>query len=731
MKRKLLKCLLLTVILTLAFGSISAQALVPYTTYTYDVFGEMTESPDAYVPLESINSETISKSITEANVHNGKYTVEQFGVLGTIGDIFVDNLNHLYLADTGNNRIVCLDDKYNLRLIINNFINENGVPDALSKPQGVFVTESEIYVADTGKSRIVIFDKMGNFQCIVSEPDSEVIPDKSVYTPIAVSVDKAGRIYVVSSTTNYGVVSMNRDSSFNGFIGAQKVTYNLFQYMWRMFQTDEQRAKSEKYVPTEYNNLTIDGDGFIYVTTDSIDEKAMMDSIQARSKDSNYAPIKKLNPSGTDVLVRGGFYPPAGEITTNVAANVENTISGPSQIVDIALGPAGTWSIIDKKRSKVFTYDEQGNLLHIFGDVGTQLGQINTNGLTAIAYQGSKILLLDYTTSTITVYKRTAYGDLIVEALQSKLDREYDRVVDYYVEILRSNNNFDSAYVGIAQSYYQDGNYEEAMNLYKYAYDTENYSTAYAKYRKEWIETRVWMVPVFIVVVCVVFSAFSKYRKKVNLRGQKMKEKRSLVEEFLYVYHVMYHPFDGFWDLKHEKRGSVKGATLIFVLTILGYLYNAIGKGYLYNPYFKGIGLVTQILSVVLPVALWVIANWCLTTLFDGEGSLKDVYITTCYALMPAFICIVVSTILSNVLTLDEYTIMNFVSSLGLIWSGALIFFGMMVVHDYSLGKNLVTSLGTIVGMALIMFIGILFTTLIQKVFFLGYNIYVELSYRM
>ena len=74
---------------------------------------------------------------------------------------------------------------------------------------------------------------------------------------------------------------------------------------------------------------------------------------------------------------------------------------------------------------------------------------------------------------------------------------------------------------------------------------------------------------------------------------------------------------------------------------------------------------------------------------------------------------------------------MGFVSSLGLIWSGALIFFGMMVIHDYSIGKNIITSLGTIVGMALIMFIGILFTTLIQKVFFLGYNIYVELSYRM
>jgi len=731
MKKKILKVLILAFLLTLMLGSIVAEALVPYTTYTYDVFGKMSESPDAYVPLTYINNETILNSIEKSNADNGKYTAESFGNIGNIGDVFVDELEHVYLADITNNRIVCLDEKYNLRLLISTFVNKNGVPDSLSKPQGVFVTESEIYVADTGNSRIVIFDKMGNFQGIVSEPDNEVIPDGSVYTPIAVSVDKAGRIYVVSSTTNYGVVSMNRDSSFNGFIGAQKVTYSVFQYMWRMFQTDEQLAKTEKYVPTEYNNLTIDSDGFIYVTTDSIDEGSQQNAIAERSKNSNYAPIKKLNPSGTDVLVRGGFYPPSGEISVNNTTSVENSISGPSKIVDVALGPSGTWSIIDKKRSKVFTYDEQGNLLYVFGDVGTQLGQINTNGLTAIAYQGTKILLLDYTTSTITVFKRTAYGDLIVEALQSKIDREYDRVVDYYIEILRSNNNFDSAYMGIAQTYYQEGNYGEAMNLYKYAYDTTNYSTAFAKYRKELIEDYVWMVPVFIVVFCIIFSAFSKYRKKVNLRGQKMKEKRTLMEEFLYVYHIMYHPFDGFWDLKHEKRGSVRGATLIFILTIAGYVYNAVGQGYLYNPYFEGISVVTQILSVVLPVILWVISNWCLTTLFDGEGSFKDVYVTTCYALMPAFICIVLSTILSNVLTLDEATILGFVSSLGLIWSGALIFFGMMVIHDYSLGKNLITSLGTIVGMALIMFIGILFTTLIQKVFYLGYNIYVELSYRM
>lgn len=730
MKKKILTTLLLTLLLTLTLGGVAAEAVVPYTTYTYDVHGAMTKSPHAYVPLEYINSDTIAATVG-SGADNGRYSQGGFDGLGTIEDICVDDLNHVYLVDSVKSCIVCLDENYNLRLIISGFTNENGVPDSLNGPRGVYVTESEIYVADTGNSRIVIFDKMGNFAGIVAEPDSEVIPDKSIYTPVAVSVDAAGRIYVVSSTTNYGVISMNRDGSFNGFIGAQKVTYNLFQYMWRMFQTDEQLAKAEKYVPTEYNNLTIDEDGFIYVTTDSIDEAAQQNAIASRSKSSNYAPIKKLNPSGTDVLVRGGFYPPSGEVTINGASNVDNSIAGPSQIVDVAVGPSGTWSIIDKKRSKVFTYDEQGNLLHVFGDVGEQLGQISKDGLSAIAYQGSRILLLDYTKATITIYKRTAYGDLIVEALQSKLDREYDKIVDYYIEILRDNNNFDTAYIGIATSYYQDGDYEQAMDLYKYAYDTTNYSEAFAKYRKEWIEDRVWMVPVFIIVVCVAMTAFGRYYKKVNLRGQKMKEKRTLKEEFLYVFHVIYHPFDGFWDLKHEKRGSVKGATLIFGITIIGFLYKAVGQGYLYNPYFTGISLLTQILSVVLPVMLWVIANWCLTTLFDGEGSFKDVYVTTCYALMPVCVCSILSTILSNVLTLEESTIIGFVTSLGFIWTGALIFFGMMVIHDYSLGKNLITSLGTIVGMALIMFIGILFTTLIQKVFYLGYNIYVELSYRM
>lgn len=331
---------------------------------------------------------------------------------------------------------------------------------------------------------------------------------------------------------------------------------------------------------------------------------------------------------------RNGFFPPSGEVDVyNGTGNKDITISGASKIVDVALGPNGMWSIIDQKRSKVFTYDSNGVLLFVFGDIGDQVG--NIQNLQAIAYQGSNILLLDSTNNTITVYKRTSYGDLIANALQNTEDQNYDAAVNYYTAILQRNNNYDSAYVGIGQSLYRDGEYMQAMQYFKYAYDTVNYSEAYSAYRKEWVEDYVILIPIIIVAICLLISWFFRHAKKVNKRGHAYKEKRSLGEELWYAIYVIFHPFDGFWDIKHEKRGSVKGATTILAITVAAFLYQSVGRGWLFNPYQNGASYIMVFMSVALPVALWVIANWCLTTLFDGEGTLKDVYIATCYALTP------------------------------------------------------------------------------------------------
>ncbi len=729
MKKRLIKFISISFCFVMLLGCISASAIVPYTTYTYDVNGKMVQSPHAYVSSTLITANSVLKQFEAGANENASsmYTSDQLA-FGAIEDICTDNENNVYISDSIKNNIKVLDENYALKFIISDFVNDEGVADSLSGPTGLYVSDTEVYVADTKNKRIVIFDKLGNFVCIVPEPSSDVMPENSIYTPIAVAADQAGRVYVVSQSTNYGVISLNRDGSFNNFIGPQKVSYNAFTILWRsLFLSEEQIAAGEKFVPTEYNNITIDSEGFLYVTTSSIDAAEQQNAITNRDKSADYAPVKKLNPNGSDVMRRNGFYPPSGEVDVNVIATAENTVTGASVIVDVALGPSGMWSIIDQKRSRIFTYDNNGNLLFAFGDKGEQIGQGTT--FNAIAYQGSKILVLS-DLNIITVYERTEYGDLVAAALQNTLDQNYDLSVEYYKTILQHNNNYDSAYIGIAQSLYRDGDYEESMKYCKLAYDTENYSIAYAALRKQWIEKWVYLIPVVVVVALVLLSKCMKYITKVNKKGLVYKEKRTLKEEVFYAFHILTHPFDGFWDLKHEKRGSIKGATTILGITVVAFVYQAMGKGYLYNPYNEESSIFMSILSVLMPVALWVAANWCLTTLFEGEGSLKDVYITTCYALLPLPLTIIPSVLLSNVTILDEQGLVNLLTSFGFVWALMLLFFGVMVIHDYALFKNLITIVGSIVGMAFIMFIGILFTSLVQKIASFVYTIFVELKLR-
>ncbi len=695
------------------FAAPSVMAIVPYSTYTYDIDGNMAHSPHAYVPDRVVDSNDLNL-MTALNDPN---------------DIFVDGHMNVYIADTKNNRVIVTDPNFKVLFSVGQFINDQGVIDSLDTPSGVFANEIELYVADTNNNRIVVFGRNdGEFRRIILEPESDVFPEGHIYKPVAVAVDRAGRIYVVSSTTHYGVISMNADGGFLGFLGAQKTSPSAFDIFWRAFQTKEQRRQSVKYVPTEYNNLTIDSIGFIYVTTSSIDPEKQQAAMDAKDKTEDYAPVKKLNPMGDDVLNRNGFYPPSGEV--NVATGIDNEIeiTGASSIIDVALGPNNMWSIVDSKRQKIFTYDEAGNLLFVFGDSGSQIG--NTQEITSFTYQGTNMLLLDKNSDSIVIMKRTEYGDNIAAALQNQIDRKYDEAVNFWYELKQRNANFDMSYIGIGDSLHRSGNYEEAMEQYRFAYDVEKYSESFKNIRKQWIEKYIILIPIVIIVVCFVWSKFMKYAKKVNLEGQKMKEKRSFKETFLYVFHIIFHPFDGFWDMKHEKRGSISGAMAVVALTVIAVIYNSVGKAYIFNENVDT-NFIMEILGVILPYLLWCISNWCLTTLFEGEGSLKDIFMATGYALLPIPLTMIPATIMSNFLLLGEAAVMSLITSIGFIWAIFLIFFGTMVIHDYNLGKNIVTTLGTIVGMALIMFIGVLFSGLVTKIVSFVYNIYIELSYRM
>ncbi len=715
------KVALIALLLALVF-SLGTLAAVPYATYTYDIDGNMALSPDAYVPDRLIDSDDL---LLKTPLSGAK-------------DLFIDEYMNLYIADTKNNRILVCDDDYNVLFSISQFYNANGILDSLSGPQGVFVNAVEIFVADTENNRIVVFNReTGDFKRIIEQPESDVMPEGSVYKPIALAVDTAGRIYVVSSTTTYGVISMNSDGTFLGFLGAQKVTPSAFDIFWRKFQTKAQRQQSTQYVPTEFNNITMDDDGFIYVTTSTIDASSQQNAIETKSTSADYAPVKMLNPKGDDVMNRNGFFPPSGEVKVETeltavegaSSGSADSPSGPSKIIDVALGPSGMWSIIDEKRSKVFTYDDDGNLLYIFGDKGSQLG--NIQNIQSVVYKGTDMLILDKSNDTITIYKRTEYGDTLVAALQNTQDRLYDKAAIYWEQILQKNSNFDMAYIGIGDSLYRQGDYEGAMEMYQMAHAVEDYSNSFKQIRKNWMEKYILIVPIVVVAFFILLSKFFKYANKVNVAGQKIKDKRSFKETFLYTFHIIFHPFDGFWDMKHEKRGSMAAAITVVIITILSFIYKSAGTAYIFNSDSVGVSYMGEILGVLLPYLLWGVANWCLTTLFDGEGRMRDIFMATGYALMPIPMMIIPTTICSNFLLLEEGAILTMVNVIGYIWAGFLIFFAMSVVHDYPIAKNVITCIGTIVGMAFIMFIGVLFSGLLGKIVSFVYNVYVELSYRM
>ena len=711
-------CTFCAILMVLTAFCVTASAGSAYQTYVYDVYGEALYSPDAYTAINSVGSDYMGLELPIENP----------------GDMVTDEAHNVYIADTGNNRIVVLDRYYKVNFTISEFSNDQGVPDKLTAPQGVFVSEPNekygklIWVCDTGSNRIVVFDELGNFQRIVEEPESSLFDQDSVYKPVAMAVDAYNRLYVVSSTTYQGIIVMTDEGEFTGFIGAQAVQMSAWEIIWRRFQTKEQREASEQKVSTEFNNITINKNkGLVYVTTSTIDEGAVSGAITGKDKTGTNSPVKLLNANGAEIMRRNGFWMPAGEI--DFSSRSTDEITGVSTIIDAAVGPEDTWSIIDEKRNRIYTYDFDGNLLFAFGDNGTMLG--NLGSIEAIAYQGETMLILDKTNDNITVFQRTEYGDILLDAIAAEATQDFDLAINLWTDVLKRNSNFDSAYVGIGQAMYRNKDYANSLTYFESAYDTDNWSNSYKELRKEWMSTYFLLLLLIIVGIIVAVMLFFKWMGKINKRVATSGKKRTFGQEIAYGFHIIFHPFDGFWDLKHEKRGSVRGAIFFIVLAIATFYYQAIGQGYLLDPYAGLASLWAQVFGVLVPLFLFVLANWCLTTLFEGEGSFKDIFVAAGYCLLPIPLLVIPTTIYSNFCITTETDIIGFISTFAFIWLGLLLFFGTMVTHDYSMGKNIITVIGTVVGMVFIMFLAVLFTTLVGKIVGLVTNIVDEIQYRL
>lgn len=176
------------------------------------------------------------------------------------------------------------------------------------------------------------------------------------------------------------------------------------------------------------------------------------------------------------------------------------------------------------------------------------------------------------------------------------------------------------------------------------------------------------------------------------------------------------HPLDGFWDLTHEKRGSYAAANTILIITLIVRLMKLRFTSFIFlKVYWEELNLVLYMASILFPLIIFVLGNWGLTTLFDGKGRLGQVYMASCYCLTPYPLLQLPLMIFSNFVTKDEAEFYGVISTLSLVWCALLFIAAMGQIHEYSAGKNIFFMVASLFAMLVIIFILMIFFSMISQ----------------
>lgn len=440
-------------------------------SYSYSFWGNAVANPVAYEATTIWNGVNLG-----------------VGQLKEPADLHVTSDQTIYILDSGNHRVVVLDEQFQHIATIESFERE-GKEDAFLNPQGIFVNEQKhVLIADTGNKRVVHLDDEFKLVSIIEEPESELFSSTFEFRPVRLVMDRAHRIYVMSAGVFDGLMEFNADGTFTSFIGANRVWIDPVELLWKRLATREQRSQMIMFTPTEFTNLDIDEEGFIYAT--NADQWGDM--------------IKKLNAQGSDILRREGHYRPVGDVRYYHE-------DGPSRLIDIDVTDSEIYSVLDSRQGRIFTYNGDGHLMYIFGGKGNKLGEFNTP--IAIERVGDLFLVLDRALGEVTVFEPTEYGRLLNEAVRSYYNGEEEKAFEYYMRTIQMNANLEFAYSGIGKALLRQGDYEGALHYFEQSKDRKNYSKAYLLYRKQVLREHFPTIMTVLVVLVIGTLVLRRYLK--------------------------------------------------------------------------------------------------------------------------------------------------------------------------------------------------------------------------
>lgn len=453
-----------------------------YQGYTYDFFKNIKSTPAPFVLSQVIDSATVTKT--------GR-TIE------TVTDVCTSEDGRIFIVDKTTSIIYVLDAQGQYLSFIKNVKDENkknaqinGQNVSLTSPEGVFYHEKadELYICDTGAQRILVLDgQTYAFKRAILRPDN--MTGETEFKPAKVAVDNADRIYAVVPSSYEGIIELNEDGSFSRYFGVNEPQINMIDFLWKSIASDKQKEKMGKTYAPAFNNVTLDGEGFVMAVTSDTSSADM---------------VFRLNYAGANVLREMGNTPVIGDLKTD----------NPSAFADIAVKPYGTYALLDKTYGHVFLYNFDGELLCVFGSKGSAVGQFKTP--STIAWLGDKLIIGDADLKAAYVYEPTEFGTALLKAGEAYYNGEWDTATTYYQEVLRLCANLETAYVGIGKNLLMKEDYEGAMYNFKLGNNREFYSKAYKGHRTNVMKDNFWVIAVVAVVFigAVLGSEVSYHRKQ-------------------------------------------------------------------------------------------------------------------------------------------------------------------------------------------------------------------------
>lgn len=687
MRKKL--AIVLAVLLLFVCGAMTVSASENTTyTYTISVNDSWIRTQDAYMP-GNIYMKNLGLSVPE--------------------DIFILGKT-IYVADTGNSRVVV----YNLDTEKSWHFGKG----ILSAPRGLYVTDNgDIYVADGSAEKVFIFDKNGNKKQEIGRPDSYLFSELSDYKPKNLVVTKEGNIFVCGEGSYEGLMQFDAKGEFQGYFAANKKYLSFMEILEDMILSEEMKQEMVMRRPRAIFNLDISDRDLVYTVTQTDEMSYAWKAAAAKQENC----LKMHNLAGVNILSRSKF------------------MNDEWNFVDVASGLYGN-SYALTYTGLIYEYDSNGDLIFSFG--GRAVTEERSGIFTyAIAIETDKdgfVYVLDREKAFVQVFYPTDFAVATHQAIHDLENGNYDKSEQTWSNVLKLNGMARIAHMGYGKTLFHQQRFDEALEEFRFARNRSYYSDTFWEIRDEWMNNNMiyFLVVVLLFLVYVIVSSIIKKRHP-ELAVKKVKavpttKGKRFLHDILYFRSMLRHPIDGYYYLKRGQVGSMASATFLYLVAFVVYLADTLFRGFIFG--FAAVEETPMLfMSIVFFVVciLFVIGNYMVASINEGEGSLRNLYIMLPYALSPYIVITPFVVAFSYVLTLNEAFLIEFGWTIGLFWSMALIFIGLNETHNYSFRETVKNVLLTVFFMIIaVIAIAVLYLLWVQVLTFFE-DLLLEVQYRV